>query len=222
MNCQNCEFSSHFVGNLSQKEFSVIEQNRCEFRYSKGQSIFVQNTYPKEIIYIKKGLVKIHSFHKGRNNILNFAKSGGYLGIFALASDDRYSLSATAIEETEVCFINIDDFKSVMLTNGQFALHICQLLAQSGNITINKFIDYQHKSAEAKIADIFIYFSNLYASQEYHLPLSRLEIADFAGISISMVIRILKNMTARKLLKFEKDKVQILDFDTLNIISREE
>ena len=92
--------------------------------------------------YLKSGLVKIHISGIIKDKVLKITKAPAYLCLPSNFADKINHFSATAIEPTSVCFIDVTTFKSFVCQNGDFAYQI--LLDMSKN-EIQNFHNYQYQ-----------------------------------------------------------------------------
>ena len=86
-----------------------INQSKRWQIFEKGETIFQEAAAPKGIFCIEKGKVKVSQLGlDGKDQILHLAKDGDVMGYRATLSGDIYSCSATAIEQSHICFIPKD------------------------------------------------------------------------------------------------------------------
>ena len=70
---------------------------------------------------INSGKVKVYKITSdGKEQILNLAKAGDFIGYRALISEEFYSASATVIEEGAICYIPKADFLEILNNNPRF------------------------------------------------------------------------------------------------------
>lgn len=75
--------------------------------FNKGQTLFVEGTPPYGLYCISQGNIKVtKTAHNGKEAIVRIAKAGDVLGHRSIFTDQSYSATATAIEDTKVCFID--------------------------------------------------------------------------------------------------------------------
>jgi CRP-like cAMP-binding protein len=114
--CQQCaqRFNSVFCKAREEHVELINDKKVCNI-YKKGQLLFNEGAYPFGVFCINDGKVKLsHQGDNGKEQIIRLLKSGDVLGYRALLSGDRYSASAMALEDTQVCFIPKDIFVNVL------------------------------------------------------------------------------------------------------------
>src|SRR3954469_18948031 len=99
----------------------AIEANKKTFTYKKGELIFAENEKVEGMYFVYDGVVKVHKkWGKEKELIIRFAKSGDIIGHRGLGSELVYPVSATALEVTTVCFIDMAFFKTTLKVNNAF------------------------------------------------------------------------------------------------------
>jgi CRP/FNR family transcriptional regulator len=134
--------------------------------------------------------------------------------------DNRYHYSVTAIEPCTACFIDIQNVKSLIRTNGQFAEAFISNASYNSVRTYEKLVSLTQKQMHGRIADILIYLSKeIYLSDTIELSLSRQDIGEFSGMTKDSAIRILKEFENEGIIKVDGKKIGILNKELLQEIS---
>jgi CRP/FNR family transcriptional regulator len=82
-------------------------------------------------------------------------------------------------------------------------------------------LEIRKKNLKGRVAYLLIYFySEIYKSLEYELPISRKEIADYIGMSTENVIRTLSEFRKDKIISINGKVIEIKDLDSLSSISQ--
>jgi len=212
---EKCQEQIPFVQLLSEEQIDLIRNNSSTVEYKKKDNIFRQNTRTSHIMVMVEGLVKIYK--ESRNNraiILRISAPGSYLGILSLFGDQIHQYSASCIEDSVICFIDLNAFRNTILENGKFSLKLLSLISQEGLFIFNRLMGQSHKQLPGRIADVLIYFSDeIYGSQKFTFPMTRRELAELAGTT--------KESFIRTLTEFKNDKIINLDGSDVEIVSRD-
>ena len=144
-------------------------------------------------MFIKSGMVKI--FKEGRNGkyiILKVAVPRDFLGLLSIYGGDTHHYSASAIQSSEICFVDINVFNKLLTTNGDFSRKIVQQIANDGLFIFDRLMSQSHKQLPGRIADVILYFSEvIYKSEQFEFPFTRRELAELAGTTKESFIRTL-------------------------------
>ncbi len=219
--CKKCQFKSSATKLLNNEELNKLEQNCSEIELKKGDTIFRQGILSSNIIFLKKGVVKLHIEGQYKEQIIKIAKGPIYLGI-PTTFDEKYNrYSATTVEKANACFINIETFKQFVQNNGKFAYEIIVELCRNEINLFHKCISRTQKNARGRIADALIFFSDeIYNNTIFKLPLTRNELGNYVDTTRESVSRILAEFSKEKIIRLKSKKIEILKKKQLELISR--
>lgn len=210
-----------FIQLLDEGEREILYENSNIVRFLKKDIIFRQNTRTSHIMIIFSGLVKI--FKEGRSHrqvILKLALPGNYIGLLSVMGDHIHQYSASAVEDSDVCFIDVNAFRNIIMENGKFGLNIISIISQEGLYIFNRLLNQAQKQLPGRIADVLIYFSrDVYHSSRFAFPLTRRELAELAGTTKESFIRTLSEFKNDKIIKLNGSEVEITSHDIINILS---
>jgi CRP/FNR family transcriptional regulator len=151
---------------------------------------------------------------------MRIVKAPAYLCLPSTFGDKVNHFSATALEKTTICFIDLHTFKQFIYANGDFAYQILLDLSKSQLLSFQTCVSNAQKHSLGKVADVLLYFSNeIYESQKFTLPISRQDLGDMAGTTRESASRILTEFHNDKIILLEGKKVTILKPELLKQIS---
>ena len=180
-----------------------------------------QDVFSSNIVYLKKGLVKVHITGANYEKIIKISKAPTYLGIATSFYEKTNGYSATAIENSSVCFISIDMFKKLIKTNTNFSQEIIVDLCKNELDFFNCSANRAQKNIIGRVADALLFFyQEIYENKKYNLPISRKEFGNFVDTSRESVCRVLSEFDNDKIIKVKGKKIEILDLNTLKTISK--
>jgi CRP-like cAMP-binding protein len=219
-NCIVCRVKSPAAAILNEKELEVMGSNCSVVKFEKGETIFKQGTLSSSIVYIKKGLVKIHLRGPSREKILRIIKAPAYLGIPTTFGDKIYHYSATAIDSTQVCFIAGDTFRSFLHDNAQFAYEIIVDLCRNELSDYDRFVNLSQKQVPGRVAETLLSFAkDIFQQKTFDLPLSRSELGALVGTSRESISRIFTEFSDEKIIRLQGKEITILNETLLEHIS---
>ncbi len=207
---------------LSEEEAKVIKTSGQIIKFKKKDVIFRQGTLTSHVIFLKSGLVKL--FTEGRNErslIMKISKPGEFIGLVSLFGNETYQYSATAVENSEVFFIDFRIFNDILLNNGKYAIYLLKNVAKDNLKIFDRIISQYQKQLPGKIADIILYFSNqIYYSDTFEFPLTRTELAELAGTTKESFIRTLTEFKNDKIIEIQGKMIKIKSIDIIQTLSR--
>lgn len=216
-----CEEQIPYVQLLNISEREVLIENSSIVRFNKKDIIFRQNTRTSHIMISISGLVKIYKEGSGQKQIiLKLALPGNFIGMLSVLGDQIHQYSASAIELSDICFIDINAFRNIIMENGKYGLKLLSLISQEGLFIFKRLISQTHKQLPGRIADVLLYLSNeVYNSSRFTLPLTRRELAELAGTTKESFIRTLTEFKNDKIIKLNGSEVEIVSQDIINTLS---
>lgn len=189
--------------------------------FQRKEVIFRQHTPVSHVLFVKSGLVKI--FKEGRskkNFILRIATKGEFIGLMSVFGNNMNQFSASAIEPTEIGFIDLKNFNDILNKNGCFARQLIKSLSEEGLFIFERLIGQSHKQLPGRIADVILYFSDtIYKNEEFSFPFTRRELAELAGTTKESFIRTLSEFKNDKIISLEGSRVGINSMKIIRTLS---
>jgi CRP/FNR family transcriptional regulator len=141
-------------------------------------------------------------------------KSGDVLGYRALLSGDKYSGSAIALEDTQVCFIPKDVFVNVLKDDAGMAFEMMKVLSDELHRSEIKLTHLAQKPIRERLAETLLFIKETYGFEAdgitLAVKLSREEIANLVGTATESTIRLLSEFKKDGMIELDGKKIQIL------------
>ncbi|HKI89229.1 MAG TPA: Crp/Fnr family transcriptional regulator [Draconibacterium sp.] len=202
-------------------ELTDICEIKEERSYSKGEVIIQEGEKIQEFLYMKEGLIKLSRKIDGeRDQILSFSKPFDFVSIFSVFSSEYYKYSVTAVEDTVVCILDLNVVKKHAQENAMFTMDLMSRISGATDKIIIDNLTVKRKNLKGRVAHVLLYFANhIYDKNEFELPVSRREIAEYIGMTTENVIRTLSEFRKDKIIKIYGKDIQIADMKRLQDIS---
>ena len=218
--CNFCNYKSNATLKLSEEEIYVLDNNCAQVNFNAGDVIVKQDALSTNVVFIKTGLVKIHIRGPIRERIIRITKAPAYLCLPNNFGDKVNHFSATALDATSVCFIDVSIFKQFIHSNGDFALQIIMDMSKGEIENYSNCMNNAQKQNIGRIADALLFFSEkIFESTSFTLPISRQEMADLTGITRESASRILTDFNNEKIIEMHHRDITILNEKLLRDIS---
>ena len=220
-NCANCHIKTIFFESLlDQKELDSYCNAHSEIKIPTGETFIKEGDSIKSFKYLYEGLIKIHRTNQdGTEQIISIGKPMDFVSIHNIFSEKKYNYSVTALEDSTVCGFDLLAIKDLIKSNGVFAQKIIETTNAASNQILTNSLNLISKSMYGKVASVLLFFQkNVYFSPEYELPISRKEIAQYTGLSIETVIRVISSFRRDGLIKVYGKQIEIVDNDGLEAI----
>ncbi len=220
--CLFCSNKSDCFQQLNAQELNFADSNRAEIHYKKGEMVAKQGNFYTHIMYIQSGMVKVYKeMPDGSNLILNFFIAGSLIGLPFLFKNNVLDYSVSAIEETFICTIDRKAFEKLIQENGNFAAQVVTQLNQCTIYNYDRIVSLTHKQINGRFADTLLYLSKeIYSSNKFKLTLSRKDLAEYTGVSVMSVIRVIKDFKENGIIDIQGNQFEIIKPDSLEKISK--
>jgi CRP-like cAMP-binding protein len=206
---------------LSEQDYAELMAHHSEQKYHKGDVIFREGTVPSGIFLIRSGKVKKYKVDNfSREQIIYVAGPGELIGYHAVLSEERYPDSAAAIEDSLTSFIPQDDFMHVLHHAPAFNRQLLKTLSHEFTVLVNSISVIAQRTAPERLAIALIVLREKYkedgsAENDAVLNISRMDLANMAGIAQENVIRLLKEFKAEGIVETDGRKIRIRDIKRL-------
>jgi CRP-like cAMP-binding protein len=202
-------------------ESDTIRENVNFVAFQKREVIFRQHTPASHVLFVKSGLVKIYKEGRNKRNfILKIAAPREFIGLMSVFGGTMNQFSASAVDSTEIGYIEKSVFSSIMQKNGEFSNGVAKYLSEEGLFIFERLIGQSHKQLPGRIADVILYFSDtIFKKEEFEFPLTRRELAELAGTTKESFIRTLSEFKNDKIISLDGSRVLIRSMKIIRTLS---
>lgn len=182
--------------------------------------IFYEGNHPQGLYCIYSGKVKIHKLGQdGKEQILRLARKGNVIGYRAMLSNDNYHASATALEDSQICFFSKSAFQTKIISNPILAEQIIRLLSNDLKAAEQKALNLVQKHVKERIAETLLVLKDFIGlepdNSTFNCVLTRESIGSIAGTTTETTIRVLSEFQKNGVIEIVGKKIRILDFHAL-------
>lgn len=220
-NCEYCELKELFVDKLTGDHLDIVCGGKVEKNFRQGETIIKEGTRIRDFSYLKSGLVKLYRTDpSGKEQIISIAKPLDYVSLLSVFSNEKYNYSVTALEDSVTCNLKLQEVKSIIDQNGKLALNLLSKMSRVTDKLILDSLQIRVKHLRGRVAYLLLYFSqDVYASDEFDLPLTRKEMAEYVGMTTENVIRTLSEFRKDGILKIYGKTIHIMNMESLESIA---
>ncbi|MDF1574558.1 MAG: Crp/Fnr family transcriptional regulator [Bacteroidales bacterium] len=219
--CEFCELRELFVVNLDEEHMDLLCSSKVEKEFLTGETIIKEGTRIQDFSYLKSGLVKLFRRDQGgKEQIITIAKPKDYVSLLSVFSNEYYNYSVTALEDSVTCNLNMTEIKALIINDGKLALNLLGKMSRVADTIILESLEIRKKHLRGRVAYLLIYFSTkIFYSDEFELPLTRKEMAEFVGMTTENVIRTLSEFRRDGILKIYGKTIHISNMESLQSIA---
>lgn len=207
---------------LDDKEMDIINEGRYSVRYKAGETVLKQGTSATHVLTLISGFVKLYIEGIGdKNLLLSVQKPWALIGGPGIHTDRKIHYTVSALTDTSVCFVNIENFNAVLGMNCGFSGQLIKHISEQAIRMYNKTVSLTQKQMHGRMADGLLYLSNdVYGEDEFDMLLSRQDLADLTAMSKDSAIRILKDFERDGVIRLRGNEMKILNEDQLLYFSQ--
>jgi CRP-like cAMP-binding protein len=204
----------------------LIALKKSTHAFKKGKKIFHEAEPVKGMYFINEGNVKVSkNWGEQKELIIRFAKAGDVLGHRGLGGDLTYPISATALEDCKVCFIDNEFLETSIIANKSLAYQLMQIYAQELQKAEKRMRDLVHMEVKGRIVLSLFEILDVFGVGEdgyIALPISRQDIASYAGTSYETVFKFFTELSNKDILVTSGKNIKINDRETLQSFLKEQ
>ena len=223
--CFGCEVRSAAVCRVLEcDDLAAMRRIGWSIRLGAGQPLFHEGDPATRVFTLTHGALKLYKLlPDGRRQVTGFMLPGDFLGITV---DDDYAFTVEALTESKLCWFPRQRFGEFVETHSDLERGLYRLAAHELAAAQAQMVLLGRKTAEERVASFFVGLLERAerisgdAEPMIDLPMSRLDIADYLGLTketVSRVLALLKNKRAIRLAALTR--VQILDREALEAIA---
>lgn len=187
--------------------------------YKKKDDIYKEDSYPKGIYFVSKGKVKIYQTNElGKEFITELHKEGDFFGYLSLLKDEKYSSSASVLEDSEIYMIPKEDFFSLIYKNAEVSKKFIEILSNNLLENEKQLVKLAYNSVRKRVAEALIKLSDKYKKEEdqkFSMNVSREDLANLVGTATETVIRTLSDFKEDKFIEISGGNITIINYEKL-------
>jgi len=211
-----CNLKSCFLCKLCLPEWlPALEIQKKNFEVKKGEVIFKEGDPVNGIYFVYSGVVKVHKrWDKEKELIIRFAGPEDIIGHLGLGKKPLYPVSATALENTTVCYLERDFFETTLKVNTELTYRLMQFFANELQDSHRAMRDLAHMSVKARIAQSILALLHKFGVDEngfIALGLSRQDIASYAGTTYETLFKVSNDFVKDKLIQVSGRNIVVLN-----------
>ncbi|WP_276088455.1 Crp/Fnr family transcriptional regulator [Pedobacter sp. JY14-1] len=221
-----CDMRSCMMCRLALDEWKpAINAYRKNFVARKNEVIIEEGSLVTGIYFVYSGKVKVHKRWGDKELIVRFADAGKIFGHRGLGSAPVvYPISATALEETELCFVPLDFFITTLKVNHDLAFSLMMFYADELQESEKKMRNLALMSVRNRLAVALFHLRDQFGTdtQDYiDIDLSRQDLAAFAGATYETVFRTMNEMVNENLVTLSGKRIGIASTERLLHLTKE-
>lgn len=217
--CQSCPSKGTGIFcDLPNSSLDELSSHKVTNTYKKGQTLFVQGNHPFGIYCINSGNIKVTRVGSdGKESIVRVVTGGDVLGHRSLFTSDFYSATATALEDTKVCFIDKKYILKLIEEKPSVSLHLINKLSRDMGAAEGKLSSFHQKNVRERLAELLLILKESHGEKlangaiKLNIILTREEMATMIGTANETLIRFMSEFKEEGLIEQDGKTIIILN-----------
>ncbi len=218
---KNIDVFSH----LRKDELDMVNKNTEMRDIKKGEILYIQGTYDKNMYILKKGAVKITKLTPhGKTIILDIFKGGTIFGEMSLVEPQERDETAEVIEDGLICTIPLTKFNELSQIVPGLSIKITKMMGLRRFKIENKLLDLVYCGVEQRLAktilnllhDFGVPYDNGYKVQ---LKLTHQDLSDLIASTRETVTATLNKFKEDNIIDFEGKRIIVKSIAELTSLS---
>jgi len=212
--CENCIIRQmNSFKALKKKELKLMADSKETKIVKKGESIFREGERLNGVFCVRNGISKLSKLSdNGKDQIVKLATKGEVLGQRSVIASETTNLSATALEDMEICFIPKIHIEESLHNNSEFTNAVLKHMAQDLKFADDVIVNMAQKTVKQRLAEILLYLDENFGHDKegyLYLQLSRADLADVVGTATELLIRTLTKLKKEGLLSTSGKRIKL-------------
>ena len=215
--CEDCpSLGESIFCSLKREILEEVSSQKGGNLYKKGEIVFSEGFKPFGIHCVSKGRIKIYKLgDDGKDQIVRVAKVGDIIGYRSLISDEIYSASAEALEDSRTSVIPKNTFFELIKQENEFALKIMKVLSKDLRKAESQSMNIAQRTVKERLANALLSKRDIIEEKEgkelMSFTISRKDLADLIGCAPETLIRMLSQLKKEGVISLNKREVEILN-----------
>lgn len=223
---KTCDVKSCFLCQFCLDDWlPAIGVHKTNYEVKKGQLLFKEGDPATGIYFVYSGGIKVHKrWDSEKELILRFAQKGDILGHMGLGKGSYYPVSATAIQNSIVCYVDMDFFKSTLSVNPSLAYNFILFLTNELKESEQRMRNLAHMPVKGRAAQAFITLKNQFGLNDdgyINIELTRQDLASFTGTAYETLFRVINDLIENKIIAINGKSISILNEEKLISLTNE-
>ncbi len=203
----------------------AIAANKKNFKVKKGEVIFNEGDPVKGIYFVYEGNFKVHKrWGPEKELIIRFASKGSLFGHRGLGGNNIYPISATALSDGIVCYIELDFFNTTLKVNAAFTYSLMMFFASELQESEKKMRNMAHMPVKGRLAQALITLQDQFGTKNggaIGIILSRQDLASFAGATYETVFRVINDLMREGIVAIKGKEINIINYKKLHLLTQD-
>jgi CRP-like cAMP-binding protein len=201
VDCEHClNRDKSIFCKLEQEALHEVSEQKIMNLFKKGQVLFHEGNPAYGVYCISEGKVKLtKNGENGKETLLNIAGPGDLIGFQHIVQTGMNDVTATALEETKICFLDRQFLQKLIADNNSCAMELLSHVARDMASLQDRMAGFHNKNVRERVAFLLLDLATRYGSDSKEgrrlgIQLSREDMASMLGVATETLIRELSQL----------------------------
>ena len=186
----------------------------------KSEHLYREGDNFRSVYAVRSGSLKAYkTTDDGREQVTGFYFPGEILGMDGI-SNNTHASSAKSLETAAICEIPFSSLEKLSTLMPNLQRHFFQLMSREITEDQQLITLLSKNSADERVAALMLSISSRNArrklsSTQFRLPMSRVDIGNYLGLTVETVSRVFSRMQKMDILQVDNKEIEILDLQGL-------
>lgn len=214
MQKNDCNLRNCFLCSNCMPEWrALVGLHKTTTLYRKGKRIFSEGDTVEGMYFLFEGAAKIFmQWGEQKELIIRFANTRDPLGHRGIGAGSTYPVSATALEDSRICYVPNAFLETTLKTNAGFSNALLRVYAADLQKAEKRMRDLAHMDVGGRIALALVELKEIFGTGEDNfmsLPLLRQDIASYAGTTYETVFKFFSLLAKKKIISTNGKLIRI-------------
>lgn len=214
------------LADLPESELAELSKSCVWKRYAPHEQIIDRQSDSRDIFFIVEGSARVANFSlSGREITLDDLPQGGHFGELAAIDGYPRSASVVALSDCQLAMLSPDRFAKLCGDYPQVAIQVMRSLAGIVRSATDRIMDLSTLAANNRVHAELLRLARINMDGDNHASISPIpvhgDVASRVSTTRETVARVMNDLARQNLVKREKNKLVVLDVETLEDIVEE-
>ncbi|MDW3096144.1 MAG: fumarate/nitrate reduction transcriptional regulator Fnr [Gammaproteobacteria bacterium] len=185
-----------------------------------GDLLFKEGSDNRSIYAVRSGSVKTFVItESGEEQVLGFHLPGEIVGLAGL-DQSIHNCSSKALETSSICEMPLDELEDICLQIPSLQKQLLKLISREISQDHKMLLLLAKKNSDQRVATFLLSLSGRFklrglSSDSFILSMSRQDIANYLGLAVETVSRILTKLSEDEIVDVTRRSIEIVDHNRL-------
>ncbi len=209
------------IDSIPEKERTELEAHAKILSFTRKSVLYTEGEVPKGVYVLLSGKIKVSQLNvDGTVQIFFIYSSGDLFGHRPVLCNGKHPVTAVALENCEVLYIEKDHFMNVIENSHRLSTLFLQSVSHEFTVLVNRINIFAQRSIKERLAYFLLVLNDKYKlpgqlSDEAEIKVNRSDLASYTGTSLENLVRTLKEFKNKNFIRTEGKSIYINDFESL-------